>query len=521
MASYGFIRNFKTWLRGSSWQIAITLLYFAGMVLFYPFRNVFWMNLDEGINLVKAQMVLRGFGLYTDIWNDQPPLLTYLLAAVVRVFGLRANAGRLLVLLLACGLMWATLQYLSSVWGNWHAAAGAILLFLLPLYTDLSVSVLVGLPAIALGMVSMWALVLWHKRQKYVWLVVSALGLALSILTKVFTGLLAPIFLAGILAAEFGQYRETSNWRRLVTPALLWGAAFTLFLVVPAVILIHPGNFGQLLEEHIAARQLAVYRNDPSYSLAWQLQEARPVLLLAILGVVYTILSRHWLGLYALAWMGTAYLLLFRHVPVWSHQQLLITIPAAVLGAGAAGEALSRLWRLLSHGIKARALPMKLVDRSIWLNLASMGLFALILANRGPVTLSAFNSPPAFRVPEFRATSSEVKFLRYLREYAPQTHWLVTDLPIFAFYANLPVPPNLVVFSSKRVETGELTEENVLRTIQEYRPEQVLLGRFEFPSLRQDLKERYRLVQARGLYELYVSKDIIPAEPSKIGRAHV
>jgi hypothetical protein len=501
-------------LRASYWQIAVPLLYFAGMVLFFPFRNVFWMNLDEGINLVKAQMVLRGFALYTDMWNDQPPLLTYLLATVIRLFGPRANAGRLVVLLLACGLMWAYLQFLSSVWGNWQAATGAILLFLLPLYMDLSVSVLVGLPAIALGMVSLWWLVLWHKTRTYVWLVASALVLALSILTKIFTGLLAPIFLAGILAGEFGQYRETGNWRRLVAPALLWGTTFTLFLVIPALILIHPDNFGQLLESHLEARQLAVYRNDPSYSLAWQLQEARPILLLAILGVVHVILSRRWLALYAAAWMGTAYLLLFRHVPVWSHQQLLITIPAAILAAGAAGEALSSLWRLLSYWIKARALPLKSIDRTAWLNLASMGLFALVMVNRGPVTLSAFNSSPAFRVPEFRATSSEVKFLRYLREYAPQTHWLVTDLPMFAFYANLPVPPNLVVFSSKRVETGELTEEEVLKTIQEYRPEQVLMGRFEFPSLRRYLKEQYRLVQARELYELYVSKDIVPVEPS-------
>jgi hypothetical protein len=514
MTSQRNIRNFKIWLRHSYWQIAFAVLYFAGMVLFFPFRNVFWMNLDEGINLVKAQMVLRGFALYADIWNDQPPLLTYLLAAVIRLFGPRANAGRLLVLLLACTLMWAYLQFLSSVWGNWQAAAGAILLLVLPLYMDLSVSVLVGLPAIALGMVSLWALVLWHKTRTSVWLAVSALALALSILTKIFTGLLAPIFLAGILVGEFSRYRETGNWRRALVPALLWGTAFTLFLVIPAVILIHPDNFGQLLGEHIAARQLAVYRNDPSYSLAWQLQEAGSILLLAILGAVNVILSRRWLGLYALAWMGTAYLLLFRHVPVWSHQQLLITIPAAILAAGAAGEALSSLWSLPSYWIKARSLPLKSLNRTTWLNLASMGLFLLVLANRGPATLSAFNSSPAFKVPEFRATSSEVKFLRYLRQYAPQTRWLVTDLPMFAFYADLPVPPNLVVFSSKRVETGELTEEEVLKTIQEYRPEQILLGRFEFPSLRRHLKEQYRLVQARELYELYVSKDIIPVEPS-------
>ena len=513
MTSHGSVRNPGAWLRESGWQIAVPVLYFAGMVLFYPFRNAFWMDLDEGINLVKAQMLLRGFGLYTEIWNDQPPLLTYLLAGVMRFLGPRANAGRLLVLLLACGLMWAALQYLSQVWGNWHAAAGAILLFLLPRFTDLSVSVLVGLPAIALATVSLWALIMWHKRRNYTWLIVSALALALSILAKIFTGFLAAIFLGGILAGELDRYREMGNWRRALAPALLWGTAFSIFLITPAVTLIHPGNFGQLFESHLVARQLAIYRNDLGYSLAWQLQEARPILVLAILGAIYTIVSRRWLGSYALAWMVTAYLLLFRHVPVWSHQQLLITIPAALLAAAAVGEALSSIWALLSRGIKTGSVRFKTRDQGIWLNLASIGLLAFILANRGGLTLLAFNSTPALRAPEFKETSSEARFLGYLREYGPQTHWLVTDLPIFAFYSGLPVPPNLVVFSSKRVDTGELSEEEVLRTIQVYRPEQVLLGRFDFPSLRQDLKERYDLVQARGLYALYVLKDIGPAEP--------
>lgn len=467
------------------------------MFLFFPFRNVFWMDHDEGINLVKAQLVLRGYGLYTDIWSDQPPLFTYLLAVAFRFFGQRVNVGRALVLVMTCGLIWAYLQYLRNAWGIWHAAAGAIFIILLPRFMDLSVSVMVGLPAIALAMSSLWALILWHKQRKYVWLIICALALALSILTKVFTGFLAPVFLAGILAGEFGRYRQSGDWRRALRPSLLFGSVLALAIIVPAMIIVKPANVGQLLEGHLEARQLDVFRGDPSYILAWQLREARLILLLAILGIGYLVISRRWLAMYAAAWMATAYLLLSQHVPVWGHQQLLITIPAAALAAGAVGEALRRF----------------IAGRNL-LNLVSLGVFGLILINRGPIALSAFNASPTFGSVEFRETSSEVKFLKLVREYAPQTQWLVTDLPIFAFYADLPMPPNLVVFSSKRTMTGELTEKDVLATIQEYHPEQVLFGRFEFPSLRHYLRKHYRLLYARDLTELYLLKDIPLLEES-------
>ena len=37
---------------------------------------------DEGINLGKGALVAAGFHPYADIWSDQPPILTYVLAAV-------------------------------------------------------------------------------------------------------------------------------------------------------------------------------------------------------------------------------------------------------------------------------------------------------------------------------------------------------------------------------------------------------------------------------------------------------
>jgi hypothetical protein len=38
-----------------------------------------WVTMDEGGNLMKAVLVAKGFHLYSEIWSDQPPILTFLL----------------------------------------------------------------------------------------------------------------------------------------------------------------------------------------------------------------------------------------------------------------------------------------------------------------------------------------------------------------------------------------------------------------------------------------------------------
>ena len=92
----------QTWVKSQSWIFVLPLLFLVWMYLFYPFRNILWRDHDEGINLVKAQMFMRGYPLYSDIWNDQPPAFTYLLAGEFHFFGMKANNARILVLLLAC-----------------------------------------------------------------------------------------------------------------------------------------------------------------------------------------------------------------------------------------------------------------------------------------------------------------------------------------------------------------------------------------------------------------------------------
>jgi 4-amino-4-deoxy-L-arabinose transferase-like glycosyltransferase len=481
----------------------IPALYFVGMYLFYPFRNVFLMDFDEGFNLVKAQLLLRGFALYRDVWSDQPPLFTYLLAGILRFIGQNVNIVRGFTLILVCIFIWAFWKILASVWGKWHAAAGILLLFLLPRFTDLSVSVMIGLPAIVFAALSMGALMSWHRQSRYFWLVVSAVLMATSVLIKLFTGFLAPIFVVGILIDGYSKDRDLNHWFKWLRPAFIWGIIFSALFLIPIWTTVTPQNLGQLINDHLTATALANYENDPRYWLWPQLIDARPILILTVFGGFYTILRKRWLFLYPLAWTVAAFIFLSNHLPVWTHQQLLVTIPAVFLSAVAGGEALSTLWGFL------RARPG--LDWQMLVGLACALLFGFALAVRFPPVLSAFNDKPTFKSPGFKQTSTEMQFLYQVIRFAPQTHWMVTDLPIYAFYARVPIPPNLAVFSMKRLTTGQLTEESIIETMQVYQPEQVLLGRqgVDLPLVRQYVKENYELFFSKHETELYVLDRIL------------
>jgi hypothetical protein len=95
-----------------------------------------------------------------------------------------------------------------------------------------------------------------------------------------------------------------------------------------------------------------------------------------------------------------------------------------------------------------------------------------------------------------------------IRKYAPQTYWMVTDQPMYAVRTELPVPPNLAVFTKTRVFTSQLTEAEVLETIQEYQPEQVLLTPSDYPTVEAFLEGGYTMVHETRDARLYIRKDL-------------
>jgi hypothetical protein len=101
--------------------------------------------------------------------------------------------------------------------------------------------------------------------------------------------------------------------------------------------------------------------------------------------------------------------------------------------------------------------------------------------------------------------------IKALMTFRPQTRWLFTDLPIASFYTNLKVPPELAVFSTKRIESGNLSNDTLLKLLQTYQPEQVLLGRY--PTIRKALQPyleaHYVQQYKQQQISLYVLKSLV------------
>ncbi len=478
-------------------EFLLPLVFFLLIFFYFPFRDRFEFDPDEGVNAMKALLLARGFPLYIEVWSDQPPFFTYLLAIWFRLLGFNIDTGRAFVLLLSSSLLGAASFSLRLTWGIWHALAAAILLLLLPYYNSLSVSVMIGLPALAFAVFSLLFLTLWHQRHQSFWLALSALALSLSLLTKLFTAFLAPIFLLGILIEQLARRKPGASLFKLIQPAILWGLVFAAATFLLGFFLVGPDNLSQLLDTHLAGQHAGLY---PDFSMTevitWYLRESWSFLFLALLGILFTVLSKQWLSLYWFAWAVSGYLFLVYQVPVRYHHQLLVTIPATILAAIAVGEVVRILIKTFLQHDHFKPYNLLIIPAIIG--------FVFILISRAPVTYYSFRLPAYLIEPAAPPPDKELSILAELYRYADSTQWVVTDLPMYAFRAQLPVPPYQAVITEKRIATGNLSEEQIIDIIDEYKPEQVLIGRFKLDELEEFLREDYRRNYFWGRKHLYL-----------------
>jgi 4-amino-4-deoxy-L-arabinose transferase-like glycosyltransferase len=486
---------------GRGWSpllwLFLPLAFFSAMILFYSFRFVFEFDPDEGINAMKALLTLRGFHLYSEIWSDQPPIFTLLLAGWFRLLGLKVVAGRLLVLIFSTVLAAAVVYHLRRSWGALAAVCGFLFLILLPQYARLSVSIMIGLPSIALGFLSILFLTLWHSKRSPIWLSLSSICLGLAIFTKGFLVILLPLIGAGLAVTLWRSPSRRFRWTSLAAWVIpLAGlAVWVLFFVVG------PQNLGQLAEVHVAAQ------NNPAFqptvilpTIHAYLRHSVPLLVLAALGVYQTVRARTWIGLYLAGWVVLAYLGLLFNRPTWPHHELLITVPAAVLAGIGAAAALRELWHRLRHG-SSPGLPLAVA----LLGLAALGA---LLVTRLPAVLDEFDLRLPNLTPYPADGLSERQIVALMADHADETQWVYAENPMFPFQAGLAVPPPLAVLSSKRLATGTLTDDQILKVLEEFKPEIVMQSRFFLPAAEEYMRLRnFTRIDETPKYRLYLRKD--------------
>ncbi|MDA1278066.1 MAG: glycosyltransferase family 39 protein, partial [Verrucomicrobia bacterium] len=173
----------------------IPVCFAASLVWCAPLATAFQFGGDEGYELMKGFLSSQGYPLYQSIWNDQPPLHTAILAALFRWFGPSAFVGRLLAVGFATLLVAVFYQLVRERLGRTAALLAVLVLVSSPSFLQLSVSVMIELPAMALGLGGALALLRYFKQERIFWPIVSGIILGCALQTKLTAAIFFPALL--------------------------------------------------------------------------------------------------------------------------------------------------------------------------------------------------------------------------------------------------------------------------------------------------------------------------------------
>ncbi|MEW5856171.1 MAG: glycosyltransferase family 39 protein [Cyanobacteriota bacterium] len=439
------------------------LFFYVGFVLaIRPVQQAFEFDYDEGLNLIKALLYSQGFSLYTQIWSDQPPLFTVLLSYWFNIFGYSVFAARVLVILLSALLIWSFYQVLCFSLGIIPALVATLLLFTSWVFLRLSISVMIGIPSLSLAMLSIYLLSLYKRHPRKRFIILSGAVLAVSLQMKLFTIFLIPLMLFYLLDFKLRELEESklknSFLTSILSPLLLWLIVLTVSYLGISLIF-QAFNYEQLVKAHLGERvqgQLTNFNNIEN--LRFFLYKDYDYVLLAFIGSLAILFKKQREGIFPVTWLVTASLILLKHKPVWYHYYPLLAIPIC--------------W-LAGYGV---ALAINLFPKGWNSNLKSLNFKKLIFPFLAIailiVSMIAIPAKPKGRPPK------SLEVMNLVLKHKDSTQWIFTDRPIYAFYAGLPVPPEIAVMSDKRFKSGNLTFDDMIAVLKNYRPEQIVLARW-------------------------------------------
>jgi 4-amino-4-deoxy-L-arabinose transferase-like glycosyltransferase len=424
-----------------------------------PLGTALEFGTDEGYELMKGFLLSRGYSLYSEIWSDQPPLHTELLAFLFKLFGPSALVARLLSVGFAALALWSFYELIRSRSGIMAAWIGAVLLALSPYFLQLSVSAMIVLPAMALGLFSVWILFRYRPESRRWLLFCSGIAMGLALQIKLATALFIPalvieLFLVHRRASE--AHRLT--WHPFVQSVLVWGVGVALgfgclWALFPAA------NADLLLGTHFSEQTRTAFEADSSFrhfhEALWYDLGASAA---AVAGLGWILLRRLWKLLFPAVLLITVYLFHCFHRPYWHFHYLHFAIPLAWLSAIALKE--FGAW-LLNAKLKQFVRPP---FSATLVYLLWAGFAALLLSDLPKKAAQGWTSITAVPLVDQDPLVGE------LQRHAHQTKWVVVDRSIYAFHAGVPVPPPLAVVSQKRVRSGRFTPKDLLATIIQYKP---------------------------------------------------
>jgi len=133
----------------ASGVLGLILTAFVTIQCFLPLGTAIKIGADEDFELSKPTLCLNGYKLYTEVWDDQPPLYTFLITQILKHVSSSVLGPRLLTVAFAALLLCSTYLIVFRIHGLLTAAIACGLLIASPGFLELSCSVMQEIPALA------------------------------------------------------------------------------------------------------------------------------------------------------------------------------------------------------------------------------------------------------------------------------------------------------------------------------------------------------------------------------------
>ena len=475
---------------------------------------------DEGINLMKAHLLAKGYPLYSAIWSDQPPLFTLLLAGAIHLAGQSVAAGRAMVLCFAVLGLSGVAILVRRISGSVAALGAVLLLITLPHFQKLSSVIMIGLPAISLGVLALAAGFHYRKRGDKRWLLVAGMLLGLSLLTKPIAAVLYPVLCLVILIPAHDStpnlYQRFQAWGYL-SLAMVLPLLGSLLLFAPCPFLAQVfGTYGRAreaapfdLSENM--RTIWAYLAHDKYGLSYY-----GLLILAGCGLTEVRQRRHWAQILPLVlWLGLAFLSLLLQTPLRNHHLLLVAFPLVTLAGVSFGQLIGWFQRPGQRDGVGWAVA---IITMIGLVTAGIELIRIVPADWRPLTLGLSAEQ------EEEETLSGWKAIAFLQSHTPPGSVIITDDPMLAFQSDRRIPPQLAVPSARRLGTGDLSAGELIALSEENHPSAILFWEerlSKVPAYLQWVLDHYYLVRAypdsRYIYLPFDSSMIAYPQSARVG----
>ncbi len=448
--------------------------------------GAFW-DTDEGLNVIKAYLVQGGAELYSEVWADQPPGLTQLLAWSFDLFAPTMEVARAVVLAHALILLVAVAWIVREAGGGWPAAIGAAaLVAFAPNFFWASRAVMIGLPALSLAVLSIAMAMAYARNGRRSLLLAGGLVFGIGLLEKLIgLYLVVPIAIAvwGRYAGDSGSEERFSSGldrsRAFVVDGLVMALGAASVLVIALLAYDTRAMIDQAIGTVISARDVPEYALDRAWSLDklafWLFGEHRYLIGPAAIGVYALLRERSNAAAVLLTWLVLTLVALLNQAPLWPKHHflalLVVLAPLAGVGLDRGGRAvvgLFRRWRVRSAASGGRDYGPHPFFVLCSIAALSAMLHGIPDAYRGDVMrLEAAPFKENGELPESDAWTKLDAAVELVKSQTAPDDYIVTDHGVLAFRAGRRVPTELAVISGKRLAVGRLTAERLIEVTRE------------------------------------------------------